>query len=125
MESRYTKSFYKIGEASEIIGVPPTTIRYWEKEFPEIKPKRSDGNRRYFTPSDLETLEIIHFLLHIKGLKIEAAKEQLRHNKKNISKKIKIIEKLETVRDDLENLLKSLNLREQKWDFTSNNAVVK
>lgn len=113
MDKRLTKSYYKIKEASEIIGVPQSTLRFWEKEFPEIKPRRSGGNQRYYHPSDLEILQIIYYLLYTKGLKIEAAKEQLRHNKNNISKKLKVVEKLKHIREDLELLLHSLNLREQ------------
>lgn len=100
-------------EAAEIIGVPQSTLRFWEKEFPELNPRRTASNQRSYTSSDLELLQIIHFLLHIKGMKIEAAKEQLKHNKKNISQKVKIVEKLKSVREDLETLLTALNLREQ------------
>lgn len=114
MESRYTKSYYKISEAAEIIGVPQSTLRFWEKEFPELSPRRSAHKQRSYTPADLELLEIINFLVKTRGLKIEAAKEQIRHNRKNISKKLKVIEKLESVRNDLEVLLQSLNIREQK-----------
>ena len=112
--NRLTKNYYKMREASEIIGVPQSTLRYWEKEFTELKPRRNSTNQRSYSPSDLEILQIIHYLLHIKGMKIEAAREQIRHNKKNISKKINVIEKLKEVRKELEVMLHSLNLREQK-----------
>ena len=114
VETRFTKSNYKIGEASEIIGVPQSTLRYWEQEFPELKPRRSAHNQRYYSATNMEMLEIIKYLLHIKGLKIESAKEYLRHNKRNLSKKLQVISKLEEVKSDLERLLRSLNLREQK-----------
>lgn len=114
MDSRLVKSYYKVREAAEIIGVPQTTLRFWEKEFPELAPRRSAHNQRYYSKSDLELLQIIKFLIKTKGLKIEAAKEELRHNRKNISKKIEIVEKLTKIRDDLELLLKSLNLRGKK-----------
>lgn len=113
-ETRITKRNYKIREVAEIIGVPQSTLRYWEQEFPELSPRRSAHNQRYYSPSDMELLQIIHYLLHEKGLKIDAAKEYLKHNKKNISSKFQIISKLESVRNDLEVLLKSLNLRSQK-----------
>lgn len=117
MENKFTKKYYKIREVAEIIGVAQSTLRYWEKEFTELTPRRSLHNQRSYTPKDLELLQIIHFLLYSKGLKIEAAKEQLKHNRKNISKRIKIVEKLENVREDLEVLLHSLNLRGQKLDI--------
>lgn len=114
METRNTKKFYKIKEAAEIIGVPQTTLRYWETEFDVLKPRRSAHNQRYYTPADLETLQIIHFLLYTKGLKVEAAKEYLIHNRKNVSNKLQIINKLENLKSELEILLQSLNLRTQK-----------
>lgn len=114
MDTRFTKNYYKIKEASEFIGVPQSTLRYWEKEFPELKPRRSLHNQRTYSPADMELLEIIHFLLHVKGLKVDAAKEYLSHNRHNISKRLQIISKLENVKSDLENLLKVLNLRSQK-----------
>ena len=114
MDTRLTKSYYKIREVVEIIGVPHSTLRYWEKEFSELKPRRSAANQRFYTPADIELLQIISFLLNVKGMKIEAAKEQIKHNRSNISKKIKIVEDLKEVREDLEVLLGSLNLRGKK-----------
>lgn len=117
METRFTKSHYKISETADIIGVPQSTLRYWEKEFSELQPRRSSGNQRYYTPSDIELLQIISYLLHVKGMKIEGVKEQIRHNRKNISKRIEVISKLQEVRADLEIFLHSLNVREQKLIF--------
>lgn len=71
------KKYYKIREVSEIIGVPPSTLRFWEKQFPSISPKRNSGRTRYYTPGDIERIQMIHYLLKDKGLKIEAAQEVL------------------------------------------------
>ena len=111
MDRELTKKYYKIKEVSEIINVPQSTLRFWEKEFSELEPKRSLTNRRYYTPADIELLQIIHYLLHVKGMKIEAVKEQLKNNKKNLSKRLEIISKLQAVRDDLTVLLESLSVR--------------
>lgn len=107
----YDKKYYKINDVAEFIGVPPSTIRYWEQEFSEISPIRSAGGIRRYTPSDIETLRIIHYLLKTRGLKIDAAKEQMRLNKKNISKKLKVLSELNEVRSELEMMLKSLAKR--------------
>lgn len=111
MEKAFSKSYYKISEAAEIIGVPPSTLRFWETEFPELDPRRSAHNQRYYSLNDMEILQIINFLLSTKGLKIEAAKEYLRHNRKNVSRRLEVISKLEKVKEDLEVLLKSLKVR--------------
>lgn len=105
------KNFYKIRDVSELLGVPASTLRYWEKEFPECKPRRSATNIRYYTPKDIDTLRIINYLLKVKGLKLEAAKEQLHSNRSNISKRVEIIEKLTETRNELQNMLDALTKR--------------
>ncbi|MCH5225190.1 MAG: MerR family transcriptional regulator [Muribaculaceae bacterium] len=111
---RFAKSFYKVREVVEIIGEPASTLRFWEKEFPELKPRRTNQNQRLYTPKDIELLEIIKYLLHTKGLKVEAAKEYLATNRHNVSKRLEIIGKLEEVKNELQALLSSLDLRRQK-----------
>lgn len=106
-----SKKYYKIRDAAEILNVSEATLRYWEREFPEVKPMRSTSNQRYYTPDDIEVLRIIYYLVKVRGLKIEAAKEQMRLNKTNITKRMDIITKLTDVRDELEEMLKALSKR--------------
>ena len=96
---------------AEILDVPQSTLRFWEKEFPMIKPIRSSHNIRYYRPQDIELLRIIHYLIKDKGLKIEAAREQLRSNKHNVSRRVEIIDRLKSVRSELANLLVALGGR--------------
>jgi len=105
------KKYYKIKDVSELLGVSASTLRYWEQEFPECRPRRSVTNIRYYKSQDIETLRIIHYLLKVKGLKIGAAKEQLRNNRSNVSNRVKIIETLTDTRNKLEDILKALNKR--------------
>lgn len=111
MGNDLTKKYYKIKDVAEILNVSQPTLRYWEMEFPEIKPMRSTSNQRYYTPDDVATLRMIYFLVKVKGLKIEAAKEQMRLNNKNISRRLEVIDKLNDVRDELEMILRSLEKR--------------
>ncbi|MBE6313807.1 MAG: MerR family transcriptional regulator [Bacteroidales bacterium] len=106
-----SKQYYKIKEVAEILDVPQSTLRFWEKEFPMIKPIRSSHNIRYYRPQDIELLRIIHYLIKDKGLKIEAAREQLRSNKHNVSRRVEIIDRLKSVRSELANLLVALGGR--------------
>lgn len=106
-----SKKYYKIGDVAEFLGVPQATIRYWEIEFPELSPGRTPKGLRQYTPSDIETLRIIHYLVKTRGLKVEAAKAQLRQNRDNISKKLKVINELYDIRSELEVMLKSLTKR--------------
>ena len=74
------KKFYKISEVAEILGIPASTLRFWEKSFTVIKPKRNSHGTRFYTPADLEKISMIHYLVKEKGLKLEAAQEQIRSN---------------------------------------------
>lgn len=105
------KKYYKISDVSELLGVPASTLRYWETEFPELTPKRSRSNQRYYTPEDITQLRVIHYLIKVKGLRLEAAKEELRTNRSNISNRIKIIETLTATRNELDEILKGLSKR--------------
>lgn len=107
----YTKKYYKIKDVAELLNLTPSTLRYWETEFPECSPKRSHTNIRYYTPKDIEMLKIIKYLLKVKGLKMDAAKEQLHSNRKNISKKVEVLDILVETRNRLEGILGSLSKR--------------
>lgn len=107
-----TKLFYRIREVSEYLDIPLSTLRYWETEFPaDVKPIRNAGRTRYYTPAMIETLKMIRYLLYDKGLKIDAVKRELHNNRKNISQRVKIIDTLTSVRDDLKEILSSLEKR--------------
>ncbi len=106
-----SKKYYRIGDVADFLGVPQATIRYWEIEFPEISPARTQTGIRQYTPADIETLRIIHYLIKIKGLKMEAAKAQMKQNRDNITKKLKVISELQDIRSELEVMLMSLAKR--------------
>lgn len=96
-----------------MLGVQQSTLRFWEKEFDCLNPRRSATNLRYYTPQDIETLRAISYLLRDRGLKLEAAKEQMRLNRENVSRRLRAIERLEKVRNSLEELMKGLSVRAQ------------
>lgn len=108
----FDKKYYKIKDVADIIGVPQSTIRYWEKNFDVLSPVRSTSGARLYTASDIENLRIIHYLLKQQGLKIDAAKAQMSTNRKNLSRRMEIIGRLESVKDSLQNLMKALNYRQ-------------
>lgn len=94
-----------------MLDINASTLRYWEDEFPELKPTRSPSNQRYYSPQDITTLRIIHYLVKIKGLRIEAAKEELAKNRSNVSRRVDAIELLKDTRNRLNGLLSALNKR--------------
>lgn len=92
-----------------MLEIPASTLRFWETKFTVINPRRNQGGTRFYSPDDIEKLRMIHFLVKEKGLKLEAAEEQLRSNMSGVSKRHKALERLRGVRDKLNELLVSLN----------------
>lgn len=112
MADELDKQYYKIKEVAEMLGIPQSTLRFWEKEFPHmINPMRSSKNLRYYRPKDIENIRIIQYLIKDKGLKIDAARAYLKSNPKNISRSPEILDRLVEVRDELEGLLRALGGR--------------
>ena len=72
-----TKRYFTIGEVSELCAVKPHVLRYWEQEFPELKPSKRRGNRRYYQRHDVELIRQIRTLLYEQGFTIGGARLQL------------------------------------------------
>ena len=79
------KDFYSIGEASRLAGVKPYVLRYWESEFPQIKPSRADSNQRTYQRKDVELILEIKNLLYDERMTIEGAKIRLKKKRKDES----------------------------------------
>lgn len=70
----------KIGEAAKLIGVEPYVLRFWETQFPVLKPKHARSKHRFYQPRDLDTLKLIKRLLHQEGYTIAGANKYIREN---------------------------------------------
>ena len=101
MNDSLDKRFYKIGDVAEILGIPESTLRFWEKEFSIINPKRNAKNARLYTPKDIETIRMIYYLVKEKGLKLDAAQAMIKRNRDGISKRFEVIERLKSIRERL------------------------
>lgn len=111
MDDKLNKKFYKIGDVAEILNVPTSTLRFWEKEFTVIKPKRNSKNIRVYTVKDIETIKMIYYLVKEKGLKLDAAQAMIKRNRDGISKQHEVVARLKTMREELvklDNALASL-----------------
>lgn len=102
------KRFYRIGDVADILGIPASTLRFWEKEFTIIKPVRNAKNTRLYTPKDIETIKMIHYLVKEKGLKLDAAQAMIRRNRDGVSKRFEVIDRLKSVKSQLLHLKKAL-----------------
>ena len=107
----FDKKYYKIREVAEILGIPASTLRFWETRFTVIKPKRNPHGQRLYSAADIEKIRMVHYLVKDKGLKLEAAEQQTIHNRSNVSRRYEVGERLRYVRDQLQGMLDALNAR--------------
>ena len=95
------KKYYRIREVAEILGIPPSTLRYWEGQFTIIQPKRTDTNRRLYTAGDIEDIRLVYYLVKEKGMKLDAAQAEIKRNRANVSRRLEVIERLRAIRAEL------------------------
>ncbi len=107
-ETDTIKLYYTIGEVSEMFVVNTSLIRFWEKEFDIIKPKKNKKGNRLFTPDDIDNFKVIYNLVKEQGLTLEGAKKYLKENKKTVKHEMKI-EKNQF--SEIENKLKTIKER--------------
>ena len=106
MEIPNNKRFFRIGETSRIIGVKPYVLRYWEKEFKSIRPKRADSRQRTYQREDIQTIGEIKKLLYEDKLTIEGVKKRLKSRKKISSAPPDTL--LKEIKEELTQMLKML-----------------
>lgn len=95
------KRYYGIGEVAKAFGVNTSLIRFWEKEFDVIKPKKNAKGNRKFTPEDIKNLQFIYHLVKERGFTLEGAKTHLKEDKKQTLNNFEIINKLEGIKAQL------------------------
>ncbi|MBR1594074.1 MAG: MerR family transcriptional regulator [Alloprevotella sp.] len=102
------KRFFSIAEVAEMFGINATTLRFWEKQFPQITPKKSGRNVRQYTKDDIERVRVVHNLVKVRGMKLDAAAALIRRNKDGVEKTTDILENLREIRAELMGIKHSL-----------------
>ena len=102
------KRYYGIGEVAKAFNVNTSLIRFWEKEFDALKPKKNAKGNRKFTPEDIKNLKLIYHLVKERGFTLEGAKIHLKTEKQKILNNFEIISKLEDVKAQLKKIKEQL-----------------
>jgi DNA-binding transcriptional MerR regulator len=97
-EKKIEKLYYSIGEIADMFNVNTSLIRYWEKEFDIIKPKKNKKGNRFFTIEDIDNFYLIHELVKVRGMTLRGAKKKLRENKDGAIKNMEIVKILKDVK---------------------------
>ena len=82
-EKEILKQYYSISEVAEMFNVNQSTLRFWEKEFDNVNPKKNRKGNRLFSLKDIEALKIIYHLVKDRGFTLEGARKQIKNNKKS------------------------------------------
>lgn len=104
MTSKPDKLYYSIGEVAEMFDVNASLIRYWEKQFSILKPKKNKKGNRLFTQSDIDNFQLIYHLVKEKGMTLDGAKKKIKDNKEDTVRNHEIIKKLQTIKAELLNI---------------------
>ncbi|MEJ2534586.1 MAG: MerR family transcriptional regulator [Gammaproteobacteria bacterium] len=101
------KRYFTIGEVSDLCGVKPHVLRYWEQEFPQLKPVKRRGNRRYYQRRDVLIIRQIRSLLYDEGFTIGGARQRLtgEEAREDVTQSQQIVKQ---IRVELEEILKIL-----------------
>lgn len=103
------KMYYSIGEVARMFDVNESLLRYWEKEFPIIAPKKAGGNIRQYRKEDIENIRLVYHLVKEKGMTLQGAKQRLKLNKEKTVQTAEVLDRLKLIREELVKLRKSLD----------------
>lgn len=97
-EKKVEKLYYSIGEVAEMFGVNTSLIRFWEKEFDIIKPKKNKKGNRFFTHQDIDNFHLIFHLVKERGMTLSGAKKKLKENKEDAINNFEVIKTLNEIK---------------------------
>ena len=103
------KLYYTIGEVSEMFQVNASLIRFWEKEFQMISPRKNKKGNRIFTKKDIDNFRLIYNLVKEKGYTIQGARDHLSRNKGEAEKNMEVVQSLREIRGFLLEIEKELS----------------
>jgi DNA-binding transcriptional MerR regulator len=109
-EDKNLKTYYTVREVAEMFNITESTLRYWETEFPHLKPRTVKTSRvRMYAAKDLEDLKIIYNLVKVRGFKLAAAKKVMQANRTGADRTTEIIDKLMSIKGELQMIKSALD----------------
>jgi len=101
--------YYSIGEVADQFGVNESLLRFWEKEFDTIKPKKNAKGTRSYTKDDIEAIQQVFFLVKERGMTLAGAKKLLKDSRRSVSAKMEALQRLTHVKETLLTLKRGLS----------------
>lgn len=109
-ENKELKRYYTIKEVAQMINVNESTLRFWETEFPYLRPKTLGNKVRQYQEKDIEQIRLIHNLVKVRGFKLAAAQKIISQNRHGAEKSAEILQNLLSIREELKELKRSLDM---------------
>jgi len=103
------KLYYSISEVAAMFKINQSNLRFWEKEFKQLKPRRNDRGTRFYTNEDIATIKKIVFLVEEQKLTLEGAKRRLGQKKDAVEKQQQLVERLKSIREELKGISNALS----------------
>ncbi len=103
------KLYYSIGEVAAMFGVNPSLLRFWEKEFPQLRPKKGGRNIRQYSKEDVETVKMIYHLVRERGMTLPGARQRMKDHKEATVRNFEIVQRLKAIREELTGMRDALN----------------
>lgn len=103
------KLYYSISEVAQMFGVNESLLRFWEKEFPQLRPKKAGRNIRQYRKEDIEVVRLIYHLVRERGMTLPGARQRLKDNKETTLRNFEIVERLKGIREELMSMRNALD----------------
>ncbi len=107
--NKVLKTYYSIGEVADMFDVTESLLRFWEKEFPSIQPRKGGRNVRQYTQDDIEEIRIIHNMVKVRGMKLAAAREAIAKNRAHEDSNAQLMARLLAIRAELVSIKRELD----------------
>lgn len=95
------KIYYSISEVAQMFNVNESTLRFWEKEFPLLNPKKAGRGVRQYKAEDIEVVKLIHYLVKERGMTLPGARQRMKNNKETTMRNFEVVERLKAIREEL------------------------
>ncbi len=120
-QEKVEKLYFSIGEVAHLFGLNESTLRFWEKEFDEISPRKTKKGTRYYRQEDIEQIRLIYHLVKERGMTLSGARRRLKDNKEATVRLLEISDRLKGVRAALVSMIEALNEAEKEQENNKNN----
>lgn len=103
------KLFYSISEVAQMFDVNESTLRFWEKEFDIIHPRKTEKGTRYYKQEDIDAVRLVYHLVKERGLTLAGARQKLKNNKEATVRQEEIINRLKQIKEELTQIKKAFD----------------